>query len=80
MTPWIKKKDLMNGLKKTPPKEIAGVKVKDVNKLDGVKLILTDGSWVLARPSGTEPLVRLYAEAEKEEKLSVILEAVQKLV
>jgi len=75
-----KKKAFMSSLQNKPPKEIAGVKVKDVNQMDGVKLILTDGSWVLARPSGTEPLVRLYAESDKREKLAVILEAVQKLV
>jgi phosphomannomutase len=33
------------------------------NRLDGLKLIFDDGSWVLMRPSGTEPVVRIYAEA-----------------
>lgn len=75
-----KKKDFMEKLRKETPKELAGVKVKNVNKIDGVKLILADGSWVLARPSGTEPLIRVYAESDKQQKLEVVLDALQKLV
>jgi len=75
-----KKKDFMDKLREKTPQELAGVKVKSVNKIDGVKLILADGSWVLARPSGTEPLIRIYAESDKQQKLEVILDAVQKLV
>ena len=44
-------------------KEFAGRKVADVNRKDGLKLLFDDGSWVLMRPSGTEPLVRIYTEA-----------------
>jgi phosphomannomutase len=75
-----KKEEFMTKLKDRTPKELAGVKVKDINKMDGVKLILTDGSWVLARPSGTEPLVRLYMESDKKEKVAVLTEAIQDLV
>ncbi|MEA2205306.1 MAG: hypothetical protein QOE77_2082 [Blastocatellia bacterium] len=56
------------------PEEIAGQRVEHVNRLDGTKLIFTDGSWLLMRPSGTEPLVRIYAEAETVEKVEVLLE------
>ncbi len=38
-------------------------KVAEVNRMDGLKLIFGDGSWVLMRPSGTEPVVRFYAES-----------------
>jgi phosphoglucomutase len=44
-------------------KEFAGRKVEQTNRKDGLKLIFGDGSWVLMRPSGTEPLVRIYTEA-----------------
>jgi len=74
------KASLMDKLSKETPRDLAGLKVRQVNKLDGVKLVLSDGSWVLARPSGTEPLVRVYAESDKKEKLAVISEAVQNLV
>jgi phosphoglucomutase len=43
--------------------EFAGCHVAKENRLDGMKLIFDDGSWVLMRPSGTEPVVRVYAEA-----------------
>jgi phosphoglucomutase len=43
--------------------------------LDGVKLILEDGSWLLFRLPGTEPVVHLYAEAATEEDLDRLLTA-----
>lgn len=46
-------------------KEFAGRKVTETNRKDGLKLLFADGSWVLMRPSGTEPLVRIYTEAAK---------------
>ncbi|MFT5169875.1 MAG: phosphomannomutase, partial [Candidatus Omnitrophota bacterium] len=45
-------------------KTVAGKKVVKVNDLDGVKLILEDETWLMFRPSGTEPLVRVYSEAK----------------
>jgi phosphomannomutase len=45
-------------------KELAGKKVVDVNTKDGVKLLCEDGSWLMLRPSGTEPIVRAYSEAK----------------
>ncbi|MBN2057573.1 MAG: phosphoglucomutase/phosphomannomutase family protein [Candidatus Saganbacteria bacterium] len=74
------KQAFMKKLADQPPQVLAGLKVKEVNKLDGVKLLLSDGSWVLARPSGTEPLVRTYAESDRPEKLDLILEALGNLV
>jgi phosphomannomutase len=74
------KNKLISGLKENAPKEFSGIKVIMANTLDGVKLILEDGSWLLARPSGTEPLVRIYAEAETKEKLNLILDSAKNLV
>lgn len=56
------------------PSEIGGRSIEKINRIDGVKFIFTDGSWMLMRPSGTEPLVRIYAETEKREDLEVLLE------
>ncbi len=75
-----KKEQLMKILKEKTPQQLAGLKVINVNKVDGIKLILSDGSWVLARPSGTEPLVRIYAESDKPEKLKIMIEAIESLV
>jgi len=61
-----KKKKLIEDLKTNPPKEIAGMKVVEVRTFDGVKMILENGAWCMLRPSGTEPLLRLYAEAKDQ--------------
>ena len=44
------------------------------NRVDGLKLIFDDGSWVLMRPSGTEPVVRFYAESTSPTDLDQLLE------
>ncbi|MGL6297945.1 MAG: phosphoglucosamine mutase, partial [Methanobacteriaceae archaeon] len=48
-------------------------KVADVNKIDGVRITLEDGSWVLVRPSGTEDYVRITLESKTDEKANEIL-------
>jgi len=45
--------------------EFAGHKVAKIDRTDGLKLIFDDSSWILMRPSGTEPVVRIYTEAAK---------------
>ncbi len=57
------------------PVNIAGTAVADVVRTDGTKLILADGSWLLFRKSGTEPVVRLYGEAPSDEKLKQVMSA-----
>jgi phosphomannomutase len=47
-----------------PPSRLAGVTVRGVDCLDGVKLLLGDAGWILFRASGTEPVLRVYCEAE----------------
>jgi phosphoglucomutase len=59
---------------KEDPKEIGGRRVERTNRIDGVKFIFADGSWLLMRPSGTEPVVRIYAESESAKDLEVLLE------
>ncbi|KAB0668192.1 phosphoglucomutase/phosphomannomutase family protein [Oryzomonas sagensis] len=62
------------------PAEVAGVKVKEVIRIDGTKLLLEDGSWVLFRKSGTEPVVRLYGEAATEARLAEVMAAGRKFI
>jgi len=57
------------------PVEVAGTKVTDVVRVDGTKLLLADGSWMLFRKSGTEPVVRLYGEASSEARLAEVMAA-----
>jgi phosphoglucomutase len=63
-----------------PPSTFAGRKVKQVVTIDGTKLILSDESWVLMRPSGTEPVARLYIEAETESTLKTLSSAVKEYI
>ena len=56
------------------PSEIGGKKIEKINRMDGVKFTFDDGSWMLMRPSGTEPMVRIYAEADERKVLEVLLE------
>ncbi len=58
----------------TPP-ELAGRAVKQVQDTDVVKYVLEDGSWLLIRPSGTEPVLRIYAEAENDAQVQHLLQA-----
>lgn len=51
-----------------------------VETMDGVKLWYDDGSWILIRPSGTEPIFRLYAESKKKERVKEILEGNKALI
>jgi phosphoglucomutase len=62
------------------PKEIGGRRVASINRMDGVKFLFEDGSWLLLRPSGTEPLVRIYAESESADDLEVLLEQGRKFL
>ncbi len=65
---------------KNPPAEVAGIKVKEVGRKDGIKLYLEDGSWILLRPSGTEPLMRVYLETNSPEKQKNIVEQMEYMI
>ncbi len=58
-----------------PPEQLAGKKVGQVITTDGVKLVFEDGTWVLFRKSGTEPVVRVYAEARNSQELKQLTDA-----
>ncbi len=55
------------------PPRLANESVVEVSTLDGVKYLLADDSWLLIRPSGTEPVLRLYAEARSPEEVQALL-------
>ena len=58
-----------------PPEQINGRTITDVIRIDGNKFLFADGSWLLFRKSGTEPVVRLYAEAASENELQELIAA-----
>ncbi len=63
-----------------PPKTLAGLPIVQHITLDGHKYILADGSWICLRPSGTEPVVRLYLEAFTPEGLNKLQKAADILI
>ena len=67
-------KVLRERLAQAEPGELDGRKVARVDRTDGLKLVLEDGSWMLIRPSGTEPVVRQYFEASSETDLARLME------
>ena len=66
---------LVESLAAAPPAEVAGHAVSGVEKLDGTKLVFEDESWLLFRQSGTEPVLRIYAEATSTSKMNELLES-----
>jgi alpha-D-glucose phosphate-specific phosphoglucomutase len=69
----IAKSDMVKLLVNTAPSKIGGVEVEELRTTDGVKYYLSDGSWLLIRPSGTEPVLRVYAEAPEDGRVEALL-------
>lgn len=69
-----------NRLRLRPPLELAGGSVWRIDQTDGFKFIMKDGSWLGLRPSGTEPVVRIYAEASNKARLDVLVNEGRKIV
>jgi phosphomannomutase len=69
----VAKDKMVNMLLSDAPAEIGGQKVSEISTKDGVKYILADNSWLLIRPSGTEPVLRVYAEGRSEDMVQALL-------
>jgi phosphomannomutase len=69
----FKKAELVAGLMAAPPALLAGVRIVQINDMDGVKYILEDNGWLLIRPSGTEPVLRIYAESCDDASVAQLL-------
>ncbi|MBI3953497.1 MAG: phosphoglucomutase/phosphomannomutase family protein [Chloroflexi bacterium] len=61
------------------PRRLAGEAVSERDSLDGTRFRFADGSWLLIRFSGTEPLLRLYAEATSPKRVEALLKAGREL-
>lgn len=65
---------LLANLNELKPAEIGGLKVASIETIDGLKFHREDGSWVMLRVSGTEAVVRVYAEATGEQAVAELVE------
>jgi phosphomannomutase len=62
-----------------PPAKVSDYVVTEVQTMDGTKLVFDDESWLLFRQSGTEPVLRIYAEGTSVEKMNALLDAGQQM-
>ena len=69
----IAKDKMVEILSNQAPPHIGNESVQEVRTMDGVKYILSDDSWLLIRPSGTEPVLRVYAEGRSPEMVDAML-------
>ena len=66
---------ILTRLNNARPTTIIGMTVEKIDTADGFHFVMTDGSWLLIRFSGTEPLLRIYSEAGSQEAVEKLLEA-----
>jgi phosphomannomutase len=64
--PLGKRGALMEFLKNNPPEKLLRSPLKEAKTFDGVKYVAEDSSWLMLRGSGTEPVLRIYAEAKSD--------------
>jgi phosphomannomutase len=69
------KPELVERLTAEAPSRVCGLGVEEIKDSDGVKYLLEESNWLLIRPSGTEPVLRIYAEARSQEMVGRLLEA-----
>lgn len=69
----LSKKTIVTQLSENAPSHLNGESVLRVNTMDGVKYYMADHSWLLIRPSGTEPVLRIYAEAPTQDAVNSLL-------
>jgi phosphomannomutase len=72
--PLEKRSALMSYCAEHPPARLLKSKLATVKAYDGVKFIAQDGSWLMLRGSGTEPILRIYAEAKTDEDAQALLQ------
>lgn len=71
----VPKKEMVERLANSAPASINGERIVSTQTNDGIKFLLADDSWLLIRPSGTEPVLRVYSEGADKAAVKNILEA-----
>lgn len=69
----VSKQNMVSYLTQNAPNSIGGETVTSISTLDGVKYLFADDSWLLIRPSGTEPVLRVYAEGRSKQMVTAMI-------
>jgi phosphomannomutase len=77
--PEDEREEIINRIGENIPKSVCGVNVDRVDTADGFYISLVDSSWLLIRFSGTEPLLRIYAESDSQDRVERLLKLGKKL-
>jgi len=77
--PEDERQTIIDRLQRNPPESIEGIKVVETDTTDGFRFILADNTWLLVRFSGTEPVLRVYAESDSQARVERLLEFGKKL-
>jgi len=72
--PEPERQAIIERIKKNPPADIDGVKVVKFDTADGFRFVLADSTWLLIRFSGTEPVLRIYAESDSQPRVEKLLD------
>ncbi|MEE4195101.1 MAG: phosphoglucomutase/phosphomannomutase family protein [Anaerolineae bacterium] len=75
----VSKEAMVNTLINSAPQQIGTEPVADIVTIDGIKYVMGDDSWLLIRPSGTEPVLRVYAEGRSPEMVKALLDFGQQI-
>ncbi len=73
------RQEIEDRVKSAQPETLAGRRVEDIDTRDGYRFVLDSGYWTLVRFSGTEPLIRIYAEAESPQEVESLLAEVRSI-
>lgn len=69
----VAKAEMASFLAKTAPREVGSQRIIEISPQDGIKYIMSDDSWLLIRPSGTEPVLRVYVEGRTQEMVDALM-------
>ena len=78
LSPELKEK--LKSKLENPPARLGDKQVTELNRIDGLKMIFEDGTWILLRLSGTEPVARCYVEAHSQKELDRLTEVAQHFI
>jgi phosphomannomutase len=71
--------EILRRVAEAQPEAVDGSKVVRTSAIDGKKFVLDDGTWLLIRFSGTEPLLRIYTETTSADRVPRILDVGRKI-